>query len=334
MKKLINEVDDVVSESLEGFVAAHHRTHRKVDDVNGLVLKKISNKKVSIITGGGSGHEPVFIGLTGEGMANGVALGNVFASPDPQTILEVMKAAHTDEGVLCLVINYAGDTMNFEMASELAELDGLKVETALVTDDIASAPKGQESERRGVAGLLLITKVTGAATEKGYSLAESRQLAEKANEHTRTLGIALTPCSIPGSKPNFSIKEDEFEFGMGIHGEPGIKTKKLETADEIVKDMVTALVNDLELKEGDEAVVLVNGTGATTLLELNIVYRQVATLLEKEGVLIHDSIIGSHCTSLEMAGASISILKLDDELKHLYNEPAYTSYFYKRGEQS
>lgn len=332
MKKLINQVDSVVSENLEGFLAAYNCTHKKVGGVNGVVLKN-SQEKVNIIVGGGSGHEPVFIGLTGEGMADGVALGSVFASPDPKTILEVMKAAYTDQGILCLVLNYAGDTMNFGVAVELAELEGMKIATALVTDDIASAPKGQEDERRGVAGLLLITKVTGGAASKGFSLSETKRIAEKANKNTRTLSIALTPCSLPGRNPNFSINEDEFEFGMGIHGEPGIETKKLKTADGIVTDMITTIVEDLEVQKGDEVIVLVNGTGATTLLELNIVFRQVAKLLQKEEVHIFDSIIGSYCTSLEMAGVSISILKLDDELKKLYKVPAYTPYFYKRGDQ-
>lgn len=332
MKKLINGIEDVVSESLDGFVAANYRTHQKVNGVNGLIRKDRIHRKVNIVLGGGSGHEPVFIGLVGEGMADGAALGSVFASPDPDTILEVIKAVDSEEGVLCLVINYAGDTMNFGVASELAKLEGIQLETALVHDDIASAPKGQETERRGVAGLLLITKVTGAAVENGYSLSNAKKLAEKANRYTRTLSIALTPCSLPGSKPNFTISEDEYEFGMGIHGEPGIKTKKLKPADEIVADMVEALVDDLELQRGDEVVVLVNGTGATTILELNIVYRQVANLLEKEGIYIYDTNVGSYCTSLEMAGVSISFLKLDDELKNLYNKPAYTPYFYKRGE--
>ena len=334
MKKLINNVDDVVAESLEGFLMANRRTHRQVAGVNGLIVNNVNKKKVSVITGGGSGHEPVFIGLTGEGMADGAALGSVFASPDPQTILEVIKGANTDEGVLCLVINYAGDTMNFGVALELAELEGINVATALVTDDVASAPKGQEEERRGIAGLLLVTKVTGAAAQEGYALHETKQLAEKANENIRSLSVALTPCSLPGSKANFTIEEDAYEFGMGIHGEPGIQKKKLQTADNIVEEMVTVIADDLELQEADEVVVLVNGTGATSLLELNIVHRQVVKLMENEGVVIHDSIIGSHCTSLEMAGVSISILRLDDELKRVYNAPAYTSYFYKRGEQT
>jgi dihydroxyacetone kinase-like protein len=286
---------------------------------------------VNIVIGGGSGHEPVFIGLVGEGMADGAALGSVFTSPDPDTILEVIKAVKSETGVLCLVINYAGDTMNFGMATELAKFEGIKLETALVHDDIASAPKGQENDRRGVAGLLLVTKVTGAAVEKGYSLEQAKELAVKANSHTRTLSIALSPCSLPGSKPNFTIADDEYEFGMGIHGEPGIKTNKFKVVDEIVTEMVEALVDDIELRSGDKVVVLVNGTGATTLLELNIVYRMVQKLLGEQGVHIHDTIIGNHCTSLEMAGVSISFLKLDSELKQLYDKPAYTPYFYKRG---
>lgn len=330
MKKIINKVEDVVSESLEGFIMSNNRTHKKVDSINGVTIKDLNKNKVNIVVGGGSGHEPVFLGLVGDGMADGAAIGDVFASPDPHTILEVIKAVNSDEGVLCLVINYAGDTMNFEMAANLAATKGIKVDAALITDDIASAPKGEEEKRRGVAGLLLITKVVGAATKEGYNLAETKEVVVKANDRTRTISIALSPCSLPGSYPNFSIKDNEYEFGMGIHGEPGIETRRMEEADNITRLMMSELLKDLELKQNDEVIVLINGTGSTTYLEMNIVYRQVFTILQKQDITVYDSIIGPYCTSLEMGGVSISILKLDNELKKLFNISAYTPYYYKK----
>lgn len=332
MKKLINDPSNVVGESLEGFIKANPNTLQKVEGVNGIIRKNLSKQGVRIVTGGGSGHEPSFLGLVGEGMASGAALGNVFTSPDPLTILSVLRELKSDDGILCLVINYAGDTMNFGIASEMAAEEGINVSTAFVTDDIASAPIGRETERRGVAGVLLVLKIVGAASEKGYSLKEISTLAEKANRATRTLSMALTPCSLPGSPPNFSINENEYEFGMGIHGEPGIETKNMASADEIVDEMLSPLVEELQLQKGNEVIVLINGTGATTDLELNIVYRKVAELLEGRDIIIHDSIIGSYCTSLEMAGVSISLLLLDDTLKELYDAPAYTPSYYKRGE--
>ncbi|MEK5382414.1 dihydroxyacetone kinase subunit DhaK [Niallia sp. FSL W8-0635] len=332
MKKLINDPTMVVSESLEGFMKANQSTLQRVEGVNGIIRKNIPKQGVRIVTGGGSGHEPSFLGLVGEGMASGAALGNVFTSPDPLTILTVLRSLKNDDGILCLVINYAGDTMNFGIAAEMAAEEGIKVSITLVTDDIASAPIANIAERRGVAGVLLVLKIVGAASEKGYSLEEVTTLAEKANRATRTLSIALAPCSLPGSSPNFSIDENEYEFGMGIHGEPGIETKNMALADEIVEEMLTPLIAELQLKKDNEVIVLINGTGATTDLELNIVNRKVTQLLEDREIIIHDSIIGSYCTSLEMAGVSISLLLLDDTLKEFYDAPAYTPSYYKRGE--
>lgn len=329
MKKLINHPSAVVAESLSGFLSAYGRLYEKVDGVNGIYVKD-KRPKVAIVTGGGSGHEPAFLGLAGEGMADGVALGNVFASPDPQTILQTIKAADRGKGALLMVLNYAGDTMNFSLASELAEESGLTTATVLMHDDIASAPLESQGERRGVAGALLMLKIAGAAAALGYDLDNTRRIAEKAAENTRSIGIALTPCSIPGSRANFSIPNDEIEYGMGIHGEPGIRREKLKTADEIAAQMVADLLQDFGSLCGEEIVLMINGSGATTLLELNILNHTTVQLLQEAGAKIYDNTIGSCCTSLEMAGAAVSVLKLDPELKKLYDQPAYTPYYYKR----
>jgi len=329
MKKIINNPLQVVEDSLEGFLYAYSDFYGKVEGVNGIYTKN-KKKKVSIVSGGGSGHEPMLSGLVGEGMLDGVALGSVFASPDPNTILETIKAANNGEGVLCLVWNYAGDTMNFSVAEDLALMEGILIETVIVNDDVASAPRKERSGRRGVAGMLFVAKVVGAASELGYSLAEVKRIAKKANENIRSIGIALTPCSIPGNVANFEMAEDELEYGMGIHGEPGIRREKLKTANEIVDEMMKDILADFDSLAGEEVLVFVNGMAATTLLELNILNKRVNENLQEVGVKIYDNVIGKYCTSLEMAGASISIMKLDDELKKLYNEAAYTPFYNHR----
>lgn len=328
MKKLINRPSDVVSESLAGFLAAYGRHYGKVDGVNG-IYRKDKRAKVSVVTGGGSGHEPAFLGLAGEGMADGVALGNVFASPDPQTILQTIKAADNGCGVLLLVLNYAGDTMNFSVAAERAATEGIETETVLMHDDITSAKPEEAEERRGVAGSLLVLKIAGAAAETGCNLQEVARLARKAAQSVRSVGVALTPCSIPGQNANFSIGETEFEYGMGIHGEPGIRREKLKPADRIAEEMTGDIIADFGSLQGAEIVLTINGAGATTLLELNILTRKVYELLAANGALLHEANINSYCTSLEMAGAAVSVMRLDDELKRLYDRPAYTPYYTK-----
>lgn len=329
MKKLINQPRDVVSESLAGFLCAYGEQYEKVAGVQGIYVRKKRNK-VAIVTGGGSGHEPAFLGLAGEGMADGVALGNVFASPDPNTVLQTIKAANCGKGVLLLVLNYAGDTMNFGMAADLAKEQGITIETVLMSDDVTSSPLEEKEGRRGVAGSLLVLKVAGAAAASGYCLEETARAARKANEYTRTVGIALTPCSIPGYVPNFSIPDEAFEYGMGIHGEPGIRREALKPVDKIVEDMMQEILHDFGSLETEQVVVNINGAGATTLLELNIINRKVHQILKQAGAMIYDNGINSYCTSLEMAGAAISVMKLDDELRTLYDQPAYTPYYYKK----
>ncbi len=330
MKKIINDPQAVVDESIEGLLYAYGDFYEKVPEVNGIILKE-KKKKVSIISGGGSGHEPMLSGLVGEGMLTGAAMGSVFASPDPNTISKTIISADQGEGVLCLVWNYAGDTMNFMVAHDLAMAAGTAVEQVIINDDVASAPRDDKDGRRGVAGMLFVAKIAGAAADLGYSLQEVKEIAQKANDNLRSIGVALTPCSIPGNPPNFNIGDNEFEYGMGIHGEAGVKREKMKTADNIVEEMLADIINDFGSLENKEVLVLVNGMAATTSLELNIMNRKLNHILKEKNVQVYDNVIGSFCTSLEMAGASISIMILDDELKHLYNQPAYTPCYYQRG---
>lgn len=332
MKKIVNDPFLVVEESLEGMLCANRNFYEKVPEVNGIVLKN-RKKQVSIVSGGGSGHEPMLSGLVGEGMLTGAALGSVFASPDPNTISKTIIAADQGEGVLCLVWNYAGDTMNFMVAQDFAMMEGTSVDQVIVCDDVASAPKEKKEERRGVAGMLFVVKAAGAAADAGYSLEEVKRIAQKANDCTRSIGIALTPCSIPGNKTNFEIGEDEFEYGMGIHGEPGIRREKMKAADEIVDQMMNDLLEDFDSLEGKEVLLYVNGMAATTSLELNIINRRANRILKEKNIKVYDNIVNSYCTSLEMAGASASMMVLDDELKALYNHPAYTPCYFKRNQE-
>lgn len=330
MKKLLNNPDNFVDEMIEGILCAHNGKIKKA----GTSLKELvradapQRNKVAIATGGGSGHLPVFLGYVGKGLCDGVAIGNVFASPSAQQMYNVTKAIDGGKGVLYIYGNYGGDIMNFDMAAEMAAGNGIPVETILVNDDVASAAKGSEKRRRGVAGLFYCYKIAGAKSDEGAGLAEVKRAAEKALNNTRTMGVALTSCTIPqAGKPTFEIAGDEMEIGMGIHGEPGIQRGKLKTADEIVTTVVDAIVRDLPFQSGDEVSVLVNGLGATPAEELYIVYRKVFSLLTDYGIKIYRPYIGEFATSLEMAGMSVTLMKLDDELKKLLDAPAASPFF-------
>lgn len=330
MKKIINEAKNFVNETIEGILCAHSEDLKAVNgDLRCLVRNdKAKGGKVGIVTAGGSGHLPVFLGYVGRGLLDGVAVGNVFASPSAQKMLNVIEATNQGNGVLCLYGNYGGDTMNFEMAQEMAEMKEIKVCESIVCDDLASAPKGEENRRRGVAGLFYAYKIAGAKAEEMATLEEVKSAADKAIKNTRTLGIALTPCIVPeAGKSTFSIGEDEMEIGMGIHGEPGINRTKMMKADEIASLIIDKILEDMELKTGDEISVLINGLGATPKEELYIIYRKVYELLKDKGINIHRPYIGEFATSMEMAGMSVSILKLDDELKKLLDAPAYSPFF-------
>jgi dihydroxyacetone kinase-like protein len=330
MKKIINAPEKFVDEMLEGLLAAHPDQLKSVGgDLRALTRADAPKSgKVGIITGGGSGHLPVFLGYVGKGLADGVAVGGVFASPPATQMYEVMKAINGGAGVLCLFGNYYGDIMNFDMASEMAGMDNIEVRTVLASDDIASAAKSEWTKRRGIAGIFYAYKLTGAKAEQMASLEEVERVAKDAVANTVTFGVALGPCTVPeAGRPTFSIGDDEMEIGMGIHGEAGIQRTKLQPADQIVTTLVEKLVEDGSLKRGDEISVLVNGLGATPLEELYIMYRKAKLMLDDLGIKVYRPYVGEYATSMEMSGASISFFKLNDERKQLLDAPAKSPFF-------
>lgn len=326
MKKLINDPKNVVEEMIEGYIKAYPK-HIKQLDTNARALvtaKETREGKVGVLIGGGSGHEPAFMGYVGDGMADGVAVGNIFASPPPDPILEVTKAIDKGAGVVYIYGNYAGDLMNFGMAAELADLEeGIRVESVIVTDDVASAPAEEKEKRRGIAGEFFVTKMAGAAAEKGYNLQDVVRVAAKTNDYTRTMGVGLSPCSLPQTgKPSFELEENEMEIGLGHHGEPGIERGELQQADQVVDRLVGDILADMPIAAGEKVAVLVNGLGSTTRMELLIMFRRVEQLLSERGIVIYRSYVGDFSTSLEMGGASVTITKLDQELEELVDHPA------------
>lgn len=330
MKKIINKPDEFVIEMLEGLYSAHpDLVTYTANDLHCLVRSDSPvENKVALATGGGSGHLPVFLGYVGQGMLDGCAIGDVFQSPSADQMLEVTKRIHGGKGVLYIYGNYGGDVMNFDMATEMAEMEDIEVRTVLVKDDVASASAERADTRRGVAGMVFAFKIAGAKAELGASLDEVEATTIKALNNTRTMGVALGPCILPAvGKPGFNVADGEMELGMGIHGEPGVKTGPLETADEITKEILETITADMPLANGDKVAVMVNGLGATPLEELYIIYRQVHKLLAAQGVSVHRPYIGEYATSLEMPGASITIMKLDSELESLIDQPANTPFF-------
>lgn len=327
-KKLINEPNQVVSESIRGLMKTYPGYYQKAEGFDVLYQSPKQNQ-VSLVSGGGSGHEPMLLGLIGENMLTGAAVGNVFTSPDPQTILTAIEAVESSAGVLSIVWNYAGDRMNFEMAQELAEMRGIKNAMVIVNDDIASASMGNRAERRGVAGMLFVAKIAGAAASLGYDLSKVKEITQAAVDNTRSMGIALTACSIPGKMENFTIEKDQYEYGMGIHGEPGIKTEDFEEVHKIVKKMMDDLVDDfgLEYLQQEDVAVLVNGMAATTSLELYLVVNEVTNYLSEKGIRIHDIEAGKYCTALEMAGISLTLMHMNEERRTLYDLPASTPFY-------
>jgi len=326
MQKLINRPDDFVEETLEGIVRAHPNDLRLGDDPRALVrLDAPISGKVAIATGGGSGHLPVFLGYVGRGLADGAAVGNVFASPSADQMLAVIKEINGGAGVLLLYGNYGGDVMNFGLAAELAAAEGITVATVLAADDVASAPTGSEARRRGIAGIFFLYKVAGASAEAGASLDEVRGVTERAASGLRSMGVALSPCIVPAAgRPTFELPTGEMEIGMGIHGEPGVRRGSLETADVVADQLVDSILADMPLESGEKIDVLVNGLGATPPEELYIVFRRVHTRLGQVGIEVRRTWVGEYATSLEMAGASISILQVDDELASLLDAPAHS----------
>lgn len=323
MKKLINNPDNVVEEMLEGYVKAHADSVKQLENKRAIIStkEKIKNK-VGILIGGGSGHEPGFLGYIGEGMADGVAVGNIFASPPPSPILEVTKAIDDGAGVVYLYGNYAGDVMNFGMAADLADMEGITVKAALTSDDVASAPLEEKEKRRGIAGEFFVFKMAGAAADKGYDIDDVVRIAELTNENTRSMGVGLSPCYLPQTgEPSFELGDDEMELGLGHHGEPGIKKVPLQTADEVADELMSRIMAEVEVEDGQEVAVLVNGLGSTPHMDLYILFRRVEQILSEKGITIYRSYVGNYITSLEMGGASITVTKLTDELKELIDHP-------------
>ena len=329
MKKIINHPEAFVDETIEGILLAHPNHLKRAPDTHrGLVRSDAPVKgKVAIATGGGSGHIPVFLGYVGPGLLHGVSIGNVFSSPSVEAMVAVTRVIHAGRGVLYLYGNYSGDIMNFDMAAEMCEADGIEVDSVRVRDDVVSAPNQAAEKRRAVAGLFFAYKIAGAKAETGADLAAVAATAQRVVENTCSMGVALSPCTIPAvGKPTFNLGEDEMELGMGIHGEAGIERGKLKTADEIAQVMSEQVLEDLPFRAGDRVAVLVNGLGATPPEELYLLFRKAHEVIEKRGVRIQRVFIGEFATSMEMAGASISLLKLDDELVSLLDAPAYSPF--------
>jgi dihydroxyacetone kinase-like protein len=325
MKKLINLPDNVVDEALAGVALAHADLVR-VESPNIVVRKDAPRQgKVGVISGGGSGHEPMHGGFVGRGMLDAACPGAVFTSPVPDQMLAATQAVNGGAGVLHIVKNYTGDIMNFELAAELARAEGIDVEAVVIADDVAVKDSLYTAGRRGVGGTVLAEKIVGAAAEEGADLATVKALCEKVQDNVRSMGMALTSCTVPAAgKPTFDIGDDEMEIGIGIHGEPGRERRKLAPADEITEALATPIIEDLPFQSGDRVLAFVNGMGGTPLLELYVVYRKLAEILDGRGVTITRNLVGNYITSLEMAGCSITLLKLDDELTRLWDAPVNT----------
>lgn len=326
MKKLINKPEDVVTEELQGIEIAHPDMVTVHYDPNFVVRADAPvSGKVGVISGGGSGHEPMHGGFVGVGMLDAACPGAVFTSPTPDQMLEATKAVDGGAGVLHIVKNYTGDIMNFEMAAEMAQADGIDVVAVVIDDDVAVQDSLYTAGRRGVGATVLAEKICGAAAEKGYDLQAVAEMCRRVNANARSMGMALTSCTVPSAgEPTFELGEDEMEIGIGIHGEPGRERMKIEPADKVVEMLAEPIINDLPFKEGDEVLAFVNSMGGTPLIELYVLYRKLAEILDAKGITIARNLIGPYITSLEMAGASITLLKLDDEMKELWDAPVIT----------
>ena len=326
MKKLINSVDNVVAEALHGMEAAHGDLIR-VDFDNSVVIRKDAPRqgKVGVISGGGSGHEPMHGGFVGMGMLDAACPGAVFTSPVPDQMLAATQAVNGGAGVLHIVKNYTGDVLNFEMAAELAGGEGIEIATVVINDDVAVQDSLYTTGRRGVGTTVLAEKITGALAEQGAPLQAVADICRRVNEAGRSMGMALTSCTVPAAgKPTFDLGDDEMEIGIGIHGEPGRKRMKMATADEITEMLTSPIVSDLGLKSGDQVIAMVNGMGGTPLIELYIVYNKLNEILKGQGVSIARRLVGNYITSLEMAGCSITLVRADDALLKLWDAPVHT----------
>ena len=324
MKKFINVPENVEKEMMQGILKAHPDKLRGIGCDGVFVRREKAENKVAIITGGGSGHEPCFAGYIGKGMLDGVAAGAIYTSPAADHIYETIKAVATDKGVLMIIMNYTGDIMNFEMAAEMAQMEGIRTDLAVTADDVAVDNSLYTVGRRGVAGTVFVHKLAGAMAETGASLEEVKAVAEKAIANVRTMGVAINPSTIPAAgKPGFELGEDEMEFGIGIHGEPGVRKEALRPADEIVDMLLDKILSDLDYS-GSEVALMVNGSGGTPLMELYLLNNHAHDVLAQKGIRIYKSFVGNYMTSIEQEGFSLTLLKLDDQMKALLDAPADT----------
>jgi len=338
MKKIINSPDSLVEEMLQGLCAAYPQYVNRVPDSNVIVRARKKSANVALVSGGGSGHEPAHAGYVGTGMLDAAVCGPVFTSPTPDEVQKAINAVKTIAGVLLIIKNYTGDVMNFEMAQEMAEAEGVKIAKVIVNDDAAieavDDPEHQSytTGRRGIAGTIYVHKIAGAAAEAGLPLEAVQKTAEKVIANVSTMGMALGPCTVPAAgKPGFTLGEDEVEIGLGIHGEPGVAREKIRSANDTVQLLLDKLLPKLALKSGDEAAVLVNGLGGTPLMELFVANNAVNRILTGKGIKIHKSDVGNYMTSIEMPGFSISVLKLDAELKKFLDAKSDTIAFRQFG---
>ncbi|MBS6005991.1 MAG: dihydroxyacetone kinase subunit DhaK [Clostridium baratii] len=328
MKKLINDPNNVLEDMIEGMCYAHEEYLKRIEGFDVLVRKNPKTNKVALVSGGGSGHEPAHAGYVGEGMLDAAVCGAVFTSPTPDQVYKAIQEVNTGEGVLLIIKNYTGDVMNFEMAQDMAEMDGINVKTVVVNDDVAVEDSLYTAGRRGIAGTVFVHKIAGAKAEEGASLDEVTDVANKVIKNVRSMGMALTSCIVPAAgKPNFTLEDDEVEIGIGIHGEPGTHREKISSANNIASQLVNKIMDDINLECDDEVAVMVNGLSGTPLMELYIVNKKVREMLEDKGIKVHKTFVGEYMTSLEMSGCSVSILKLDDELKELLDRKADTPAF-------
>ena len=325
IKKAINDPRNVVQEMIEGFLALYPGMFKQIDGLSAIVKTELEPNKVGLLVGGGSGHEPIFLEYIGKGYPDAVAQGHIFAAPSPDIILAATKAIDRGRGVLYVYGNYAGDNLNFDMAAELAEFEGAETATVRVYDDVASAPLDRIMDRRGIAGDFFVIKIAGAACDSGLSLEEAKRVTEKARDNTRTMGVAFYPGTIPGEDtPAFTLPDDEIEIGLGLHGEPGVRRGKMAPADELVDEMMGLIIDDLPYKTGDEVCLLINSFGSTTRMEEMIVLRRAIQNLVTMGIKVYNAEAGAYATCQEMAGFSVTLMRLDSELKNYFDWPVWS----------
>ena len=328
MKKLINGVENIVDEMLDGMTAAYPQYVKRLEGLNVLVRAKGATPKVALVSGGGSGHEPSHGGFVGRGMLDGAVAGEVFTSPTPDQVYEAVKAVNGGKGVLLIIKNYTGDVMNFEMAEEMSADDGIKVEHVIVADDVAVENSTWTTGRRGIAGTVLVHKIAGACAESGAELSEVKRVAEKVIANVRSMGMAVNACTVPAAgKVSFELADDEIEIGIGIHGEPGTHREKISDVNNIADKLLEKIFAEGIYGESDEVAVLVNGMGGTPLMELLVANKHVKSVIESRGLKVAKTLVGNYMTSLDMEGFSITLLKLDDELKKYLDAPADTPAF-------